>query len=473
MRILLVEDNVGVAADLVKSITKQGDCDVVWAKSLKAALRQLSENDFDLLILDRSIPTDDNVLDDDIAHGWAVFQYAAAHYPGLPIWFLTATEDPDFAVEIGNSYARQADLHGLGQPQAMIKVIWKKNLLDVVDYARAFTEHTLTIQKIHLVSTEGHNLSPHEEKNIKLFSRLHKSSSVEIKRLGGGLSGARVLKVTAKNQAGQPLLQCVAKIANFDDANDELRRYRAHVVRLIADGFPSLTAEVSVGSGNISGLYYGLVPGDVSSVFNLIGMHPGKAAAVPGELRRIFQPWESDRQKQRVSVGEIRRRLVPDPKMEQLVSELPDIDIRAVEAITVDAYRAVQHNDLHGENVISYGGDKIMIIDYNDVGPSFAGLDAITLSLSTIFHQSTSQLRQTWPTVEKMDNWCNLEAYVDGCPYREFVAECRKWAIDSSGSPAAASALAYAYGIRQLKYTDTDKPLARALIGAASRHLLS
>jgi hypothetical protein len=45
-----------------------------------------------------------------------------------------------------------------------------------------------------------------------------------------------------------------------------------------------------------------------------------------------------------------------------------------------------------------------------------------------------------------------------------FIAACRERANGEAASPEEVVAVAYAYGVRQLKYEDTDKTLARALI---------
>lgn len=472
MRILLVEDNIGFAEDIVRALMDRGDCDVVWAKSRDSAKKQLGENSFDLMILDRSIPTDDNVLDDDVAHGWAVFLEVREHFPGLPVWFLTATEDPDFASEITNEYARQGDIHGQSENQAVVKVIWKKNLNDVVTGARRFIEQVRFLETIPLNIVGGVNLSAYEVKNLRLFSRRHMATSADISSLGGGLSGARVLLVAARNAAGQPRITSVAKIGRSHTVADEVRRYNAHVVRLLPDGFPQLSTLVDVGSGEICGVYYGLVPGEVGSAFANLQSNPADAALIPAELRRIQSPWEGELRRENVSVGEIRRRMLPDTKLREVVDELRGIEINEAERVRVEASRCSQHNDLHGENALIYGDRKVMVIDFNDVGDSYAGLDAVTLSLSTIFHKNAASLRNGWPDVTRMERWRDVDAYTEGCPFSEFIKACRSWANAVSGSPKTTSAIAYAYALRQLKYSDTDKNLARALIRATISHLL-
>ena len=68
MRVLLVEDNVTFAKSVSREFAKIPDCEVVWAKSRDSAFAQLTEYMFDLLVLDRRIPTADQVLDDASEH---------------------------------------------------------------------------------------------------------------------------------------------------------------------------------------------------------------------------------------------------------------------------------------------------------------------------------------------------------------------------------------------------------------------
>ena len=49
-------------------------CDVIWKKSKTSALAALADEPFDVVLLVRRIPSEDGVLDDDVNHGWAVFQ---------------------------------------------------------------------------------------------------------------------------------------------------------------------------------------------------------------------------------------------------------------------------------------------------------------------------------------------------------------------------------------------------------------
>ena len=50
---------------------------------------------------------------------------------------------------------------------------------------------------------------------------------------------------------------------------------------------------------------------------------------------------------------------------------------------------------------------------------------------------------------------------------------CRAWAVEVAASEQEVLAVAYGYALRQLKYDDTDKVLARAVIRACIAGLLA
>jgi hypothetical protein len=71
-----------------------------------------------------------------------------------------------------------------------------------------------------------------------------------------------------------------------------------------------------------------------------------------------------------------------------------------------------------------------------------------------------------WPSEEHVTNWGNLDHYLDGCPASHFIRECRGWAHIIAAGKREIAASAYSYLIRQLKYSDTDKEVALALLNS-------
>ena len=111
-----------------------------------------------------------------------------------------------------------------------------------------------------------------------------------------------------------------------------------------------------------------------------------------------------------------------------------------------------------------------MLIDFGDTGASYAAADPVTLELSTIFHTQHSRLPVEWPREENMLAWPDIAAFTSGCAFTPFIQACRDWALATAASTDEVIAVGYAYAMRQLKYQDTDKQMARALIRSCIRY---
>ncbi|MCK3775233.1 phosphotransferase [Ensifer sesbaniae] len=462
-----MEDKAEYAKIIATKLGALPDCDVIWTKSRNSAEVVLREEDFDLIIIDRRIPSADGALDDSPEHGFRVFQVARELCEGTPVWFLTGTEDPDFPVEINNNHGRRDDIHGAENPEPLCMVFWKRQLDDVLKHAREFAEQQARLSAIGVINAGAINLSRAEIKNLRIFGRRYGAAAIEVQALGGGLSAARVVKVIARNAAGAVVHTSVAKIGDLEAVRDEHRRYTAEITKLQAGGFPPLSIKIDAGSGAVGGVYYSIVGTSVSSLFDKIAAADADVGQVPSAIQQIQQPWHLGRTAEQVTVGDIRRRFLVDTKIPDIEAELQDIDRTAVEKVVVTAARCSQHNDMHALNILFDDNARAMVIDFNDAGRSFAAADPVTLELSLIFHKDHAALGTAWPTVDQIRRWADLEEYVQGCAFADFIRGCRGWAHDVAGSPQEVIAIAYAYGLRQLKYPDTRKDLARSLIMGA------
>ncbi|MBB3147740.1 CheY-like chemotaxis protein [Phyllobacterium trifolii] len=472
MRVLLVEDKIDFAKIIEAKLNAIPDCEVRWAKSRDSAEATLREEDFDLIIIDRKIPSADGMLDDNAEHGLRVFHVAIEVCEGTPIWFLTGTEDADFPTEINNNHGRREDIHGANSLEPLRMVFWKRQLDEALKRAKDFADEQARLSAIAITNPGAINLSRAEIKNLRIFSRLFGATSLDVTSLGGGLSKARVVKVVARNAAGAPVHTAVAKIGDLAAVRDEHRRYAGEITKLQPGGYPPLTVKIDAGSGAVGGVYYSVVGTEVTSLFDKIASGDPAVRDVPSTIQQIQRPWQEASSVEQVSVGQIRRRFLPDTKLPDIEAELQGIDITAVEAIVVDAARCSQHNDMHALNVLFDNQARGMVIDFNDAGASFAATDPITLELSLIFHKDYAILGTLWPTADQMALWSDVESYVQDCAFADFIRACRKWALEVAGSPEEVIATSYAYGLRQLKYPDTRKELARALIRAAISSLI-
>ena len=472
MHVLLVEDSTEFARTVERAAQSMPDCDLTWVGSRNSALAALAGQSFELVILDRRIPSADGVLDDHPDHGWRIFTHVRDEQPGTPVWFLTGSEDADFAAEINNRYGKREDIHGRGSPEQMYQVFWKKRLADCVKSLRTFAEERAALSRIAIRSVAGSpQLSDDECRTLRMFGRRRNGATVEMTVLGGGLSDSRVLKVIVKEANELVSITAVAKVAPLTVIQDESTRYDTDIVRLSPGGFPNLTQRIDAGAGKTGGLFYGMVGADVESLFDHLAAGQDGLAEIPAALRQIEQPWYQAKQAEMVRVAQIRRRFIGDAQLPEIQTQLGGIDTTAIEAKIVRAGQCCQHGDLHCANVVFDNTGRAMLIDFGDAGRSFSTVDPITLELSTVFHMQHARLPAGWPTEALMNQWPTAIAYIQGCAFGPFVAACRDWANAEASSPEEVYAVAYGYAMRQLKYGDTDKALARALIRACIERL--
>lgn len=464
MRVLLVEDDLDFAASIDRALRAVDGCDVTWKKSRAAALMALDEEPFDVVLLDRRIPSEDGVLDDDVSHGWAVFQTVREKLPGTSVWFLTATEDVDFSTDVLNQFGRTGDIHCCDRDESVYRVFWKRRMTDCIAAAREFRTEVQRTEDINLnLVGEPVNLRPEEERLLKLFARRHRGIAIQARPLGGGLSGARVLRVTVQNTAGQDTVTSVAKVGAFEEIGAERSRYNSEIARLRPGSTPQLTGDISLGASGYAGIFYAVVGTEVTDLFVKLSADPRGAAEVPSQLLAAQAPWSAARGLERMRVGAIRRRLISDVELATVEGELRDIDIAQLEALEINVALCVQHGDLHCANVLFDDRDLPMLIDYAEAGSTLASLDPIVLELSTIFHKHAPE-RNGWPKEEEALQWHDVSTFAAGAPFEAYLLECRLWATSVAGSPEEVLAVGYAYALRQLKYGDTDKVLARAII---------
>jgi CheY-like chemotaxis protein len=473
MRVLLVEDDADFALTVERAVHPIPDCELVWRASRDSALAALRTESFELVILDRRIPSADSVLDDHIEHGWRVFQFVREELTGTPVWFLTGSEDVDFATELNNDYAKTGDIHGRRQPEQMYQVFWKRRIADCIRRLKEFAEHRAALERIPIRMPAGTSaLSPEENRTLQIFGRRRNGALVDSTLLGGGLSSSRVLKVVVKGANDAPIITAVAKVAPLPMIREEAERFRTDISRLAPGGFPPLTEQIEVGTGKVGGLFYGMVGADVESLFHRLATGHAGVAQVPTSLRDIERPWYQGKQVGVVRVGQIRRRFMGDAELPGINATLDGIDITAVEACEVEAAQCCQHGDLHCTNVVFDHTGRVMLIDFGDAGPSLASVDPVVLELSTVFHSQRTVLPRGWPTEAGIAQWITADAFAQGCTFAPFIMACREWANGEAASPEEVIAVSYGYAMRQLKYDDTDKALARGLIRACIARLV-
>lgn len=464
MRILLVEDNIDFAKRIEKEVQAIDRCHLTWRRSKAGALEALDEDYFDVIILDRRIPTVDDYLDDHQDHGWAVFQTIVEAQPGTSVWFLTGTVDDDFGNEVLNEHGKRGDIHARGKDDALYKVFWKKRISECLRQVREFCAEIQVTEDIHLGQVgAAFNLRSEEARIIKLFGRRHKGSRVEVRMLQGGLSGARVFRVSVFNAADAVVITSVARIGRFEEIEVERRKYQTEIVKLANGAFPPVTGELNVGAAGFSGILYQVVGHEVQSLFDVLMADVARATEAVARLRQDQAIWHGARKIEKFRVSDVRRALIGDVTLEGHKHLLDGIDLSDVENIEIDVARCIQHCDLHCGNVLFDDGGRPMVIDYPETGLACASLDPVALELSTIFHRDAPD-RAGWPSELRAELWPDVDGFCSETLHEQFIRSCRAWAHGVAASPQEVLAVAYAYALRQVKYEDTDKALVRAIV---------
>ncbi len=97
MKLLIVEDDQKILDALDDAfIGVIEPAELTVCKSRDSAFEAIESGPFDFAVLDLKIPTVDDQLDDETAHGQAVFERLRSTQPGTPICFLTAYATDDF-----------------------------------------------------------------------------------------------------------------------------------------------------------------------------------------------------------------------------------------------------------------------------------------------------------------------------------------------------------------------------------------
>lgn len=466
MRILLVEDDL----DYVKNIryqlaNKRSDIHYTFAKSLISAEIALRNDFYDLIILDLKIPTEDDLLDAEPEHGHLAFEYARTYAPGTPIFVLTGSSPEPFLDKLlGN--ITQVDIWGVGKLQNISFLQKHKFGSSFLKMVSPYIDGYSAIMDVELQGSLS-EITEQDSRLIRIFSNSKNSVKCSVKMLSGGLSGVKVVRLSLTDANGAPLFEAVAKLGSETEVASESSRFDNHIMRLAGAATPRKLALVEYGAGDRFGVFYSLASGFETNAFDLAIADDDISELVISKIRDITQPWRDGVQETRKLVQEIRTHALEDQKFATLRGDVPFAWIEEFEQRRVQTKVGCCHGDLHGFNVLASHDGSPILIDYGDVGHASASWDAVTLELSLIFHKNGPLSKSTWPSLSQGRQWGNLDEYLIDCPIPKFVRACRVWANASSAGGREVAACAYAYLMRQLKYEDTDKEKALALIEGA------
>lgn len=468
IRVLLVEDDphaAQAATDVMTELLGGSNPTVVGDRA--AAISAIDNDFFDLIVLDLKIPLDACSDDPQPANGLAVFAHAKRAAPGTPLFLLTGSAVESFVPMLVKN-ACQIDIWVSGAP-GRVSTVSVLPKLDFDKFGIELFPYFQGVESLGMVELDrgGVVLSIEEERLIRIFARRFQGVRCDVRPVGGGLSDAKVLRLTIQNAQGGTIQNCVCKIGTISSIRDESSRYHDYTVRLTPSATPRHLVTLEFGGKDKAAVAYQLAQGHDYDFFQFIKLNDPQIKIAFSKLKLGLSGWFGAATQGMRSVRDLRCRLLSDDA-KNLVLERRSLDwAERFECLEMPVKWGHVHGDLHGGNVLLSAEGDPAIIDYGDVGEGPMSLDAIALEFSLFFHPGGPCKTGEWPTAEQAEHWYDLEQYLVSCPYPEFIRQCRQWSTEMAAGSKERAAVAYAYLLRQLKYQDTDADLALRLLSGA------
>lgn len=470
MRVLLVEDEESAIRQICGPLETQCDAVVEVVRSRDSALAILDgDHHFDVVVCDLRIPTQDGSLDVDEDHGLRVHDEVRSKHPGTFSRFFSGYVNLD---NVGTrlSAGPAVDIFGTGVTWALVGVQKKSELPEFLDWATGLSTTLDALNQIVLLNSPDSLAHEFQRRTLRIYATRLSGTQIDVAALGG-LSTARVFRVEILNDANAPVGLVVAKVDLLTKVEDELARYGRFVAPLRRVGtFAPLVGEVLHGCGRFGAAFYSLAANGYTDLFRRAATDVAKSRDAVNLLRGAHQVWKGNVAELHMSIGTMRSDRISDDHFARWRDDLGRERVEQVESLRLSLNKSIQHGDLHGLNVLVDAAGSPLIIDYGDLGEHPVGLDPVTLEMSFVFHAEHPDL-DGWPSVEQASQWFDLTEYARGSPLGEVVNACRQWAL-SVATRQELAAIVYVHAVRQLKYSDTKKPLALAIAKAAMAELL-
>lgn len=464
MRILLIEDEEPTIQQLQGYLQRECNAVVQIARSRDSALELLQSNsDYDLIVCDLKIPTQDGALDVDEKHGFVVHDTARTMHPGTFSRFLSGFVELD---NVGSRIATgpAVDVFGTGEQWALINAVEKKKLDNFLRWCIELNER-LTVADSIMIEPAENPMGIFEERTLRIYTMKLNGTRVNVNRLGG-LSASSVYQADIMSDSGGSVGVVVSKIGLLPRVQEELEKYRRYIApRLPIGMFAPLAGEVLHGCGRYGAAFYSLASVGYRNLFSLCETDIAVARESLEHLRSAYDHWSGQSTVHSVSVRDLRAVHLPDDALTPWLDVLDETCVRNAENTSLSVSYHLQHGDLHGLNVLVDNQRQALLIDYSDLGQHPVSLDPVTLEMSLIFHPERPDLGG-WPTVEQASQWFDLHEYAGGSAAFDVVDACRRWSL-SVTSTRQLAAIVYAHALRQLRYHGTDKPVAVAIARAA------
>lgn len=460
MKVLLLDRENGVESPTLGNIRAVGHTEAESAISVAEMREAILAKQYDALVIRIDEP---GAVDADGTPFLAnVLGFLEEERPQILVALLFV-EVPDFeTINQLIGIASPLSLTSTENELQSINTLAAINVHAMTELLREYRDKLIEIDSVEInTGLENLSLKSQHIRILKIFSRRFKGVSCRLTSVDGGMSGAEVIKILVSGENGEERIHALAKLGSAKEIHDESERFGSEVTRLLPHAYAPQVSIVESGARVAAGAFYRLLSDSHRPFFTLLKEDPSRAATAVDRLADLLGPWHAGNPHRRMQIREIRRRVVSDDKLGQILEKVELPWIYELENKEVQVQLPCLHGDLHGANVFVDAEDNPIMIDFGDVGEGPAALDPITLELSIFSHPDFYMTASWYPQPEQ--EWADLAEYIDGSPYAPFINACRRWAHEVSDD-LAVYACAYAYLLRQLEYTDVDSELMLALL---------
>ncbi|ETK22704.1 response regulator [Pseudomonas sp. FH1] len=464
LNILIIEDEPDFVEEIKRRVSSLCREPVFTVAAYAEVAAEFLANDFfDLIFLDLKLPTANQSMDSDPQHGRDLLDLARAVAPGTPVFMLTGSSAEQFLPEM-MALNHQVDIWGQGKTLSLIGFQPKHrvNNLDALIHPYIMACDAVCDVEINS-STE---LDLRVARLVRIFTASVGGVFCDVLRLGGGLSGALVLKLLVRDGSGVKIHDSIAKIGSPDHIQDEVERHDKYILRLEPSATPRKVAVLNHGAKDTSGVFYSLASASEFTGFSIVEKGAGEVIkAVMGCVQR----WTDAATQKRVSIQSIRRSFISDEKFGENRHLVSHEWVERFEQNPVLVKWGCVHGDLHGMNVLLSDALVPVLIDYGDVEEGALSRDPITFELSTFFHPDGPFKNSEWPNEREALLWGDAEFANLNCPAEEFFNGCREWAETVAAGKRERAAVAYGYLVRQLKYPGCNVLRVNQLLAGVKR----
>lgn len=460
MKVLHVEDDKGWFERTILPELKEICTSIDHAVNYDRAVDLINQNIYEYVILDQSIPLNDEQMTADISFGISLAEHIKTVLPGTPILFLTGQSDEE-AIE---KYVEDQEQVAFwdGKNRGLVKCRSKRRLVKVFDLIKDAKKCLDEVDSIGLDLINGLVLSDLEKRVIRLFVKQKKAFGAEVAIMGGGYSSSKVLKITLIDEHGNECLFALAKIDEHHKVDLDFKNFDEYISKLPVGCFPTVLGKYFAGCGNIKGVFYQFANNYKLDYFGLLKSNQKDTLVVLEKVLGLLNIWEKTQQVKNCSIKEIREKIFPDTKLEEINNYFESENLAKFEELNIRAKYSIQHADLHGKNILISEDLSPILIDYGDVSVAPSVLDIITLELSPFFHGDMSG--QYNIQLEYFENWFNDDLYISESPFPIVASYLRKMKRSRTMLNKDYAATVYAYCLRQLSYKDTNHDIAKILV---------